>query len=172
MGIVWYTAVIFIHHFLIRRFSAMQFSSLFHMAASALVFGGAWTLAVYLQLEPAELMRLLLLGASFFSLKALRRKPLKKLESAVFGILSSAISLTLILGFHIHMEDRYHGTVMQNYITPYAPVDALAFLIMIPALTVILGALYRAMTTRKPSQIMAAPPCTRRRLLVFAALMI
>lgn len=149
----------------------MQFSSLFHTAKSALVFAGAWVLAAYLQLEPVELVRLLLLGAAFLSLKVLERKPLKKTEAAAFGLLSAGISLSLILGYHIHMEDRYHGTVVQNYITPYASTDVFALLFMIPALTVLLGALYRVLTTHKRSRIIAAPPCNRRRLLVFVVLM-
>ena len=149
----------------------MQFSSFFHMLGSALVFAGAWTLSVYLQLEPAALMRLILLGAAFFSMRQLAQKPLKRLENAVFGLLSAAISLTLVLGFHIHMEDRYHGTVLSNYITPYALTDVIAFFLMIPALTALLCALYRALTAPKHVQLSAVPSCAKRRLLVFAALM-
>jgi len=149
----------------------MQLSSLSHMLKSAPVFAGAWVLAVYLQFEPAALMRLMLIGAAFFALKQLTCRPLKKLETAVFSLLSAALSLTLVLGFHIHMEDRYHGTVLQNYITPYGVTDVLAFLLMIPALTALLGALYRVLTAPKHTPITAAPPCQKRRLLVFAALM-
>lgn len=149
----------------------MQSSSLAHTIKAALVFAGAWTLSVYLQLEPVPFVRLLLFGAAFFTLKLLKRKPLKRLETAVFGLLSAALSLTLVLGFHIHMEDRYHGTVLQNYITPYTLTDGLALIIMIPALTMLLGALYRMLTERKHAALTAAPPCKRRRLFVFAALM-
>ena len=58
----------------------------------ALVLLGAWTLAVYLQLEPVPLFRLLLTGTTFFSLHTLMRSPLKKRETAVFALFSAASS--------------------------------------------------------------------------------
>ena len=139
----------------------------------ALVPAGAWTLAVYLQLEPVPLFRLLLAGTAFFSLRTLMRSPLKKRETAVFALFSAAISLVLVLGYHIHMEDRYFGTAFDNYITPYTLMDALAFFLMIPALTALFSALYRAIAAQKPAFIQtAAPACKRRRLIVFAALLL
>lgn len=140
---------------------------------SVLLLLGAWTLSVYLRLAPAPLVRLLLLGAVFFAYRALLRHPLRRREAAVLAALSAAISLSLVLGYHIHMEDRYFGTVLENYITPYAVTDLLAFLAMVPALTVLFGALYRVLAPSGAALPHAAgsPPRASCRAAVFAALM-
>ena len=140
--------------------------------SGALILTGAWTLAVYLQLEPVPLFRLLLTGAALFALRTLMRSPLKKHETAVFALFSAAISLVLVLGYHIHMEDRYFGTALDNYITPYTLTDALAFFLMIPALTALFSALYRAITAQKPSSVQTSALIRKRcRLIAFAALL-
>lgn len=157
----------------------MHSSSLSHTVKPALLslllLAGAWTLSVYMRLEPVPLFRLLLTAAALLSLRTLSRRPLRRRESAVFALFSAAVSLVLVLGFHIHMEDRYHGTVLSNYITPYALTDALAFLVMIPVLTVLFSALYRIITAPKsasPAASGIAPVHRRLRLIVFAALMV
>lgn len=157
----------------------MHSSSLSHTVKPALLslllLAGAWTLSVYMRLEPVPLFRLLLTAAALLSLRTLSRRPLRRRESAVFALFSAAVSLVLVLGFHIHMEDRYHGTVLSNYITPYALTDALAFLVMIPVLTVLFSALYRIITAPKSASSAAsgvAPTHKRLRLIIFAALMI
>lgn len=157
----------------------MHSSSLSHTVKPALLslllLAGAWTLSVYMRLEPVPLFRLLLTAAALLSLRTLSRRPLRRRESAVFALFSAAVSLVLVLGFHIHMEDRYHGTVLSNYITPYALTDALAFLVMIPVLTVLFSALYRIITAPKsasPAASSVAPVHRRLRLIVFAALMV
>lgn len=157
----------------------MHSSSLSHTVKPALLslllLAGAWTLSVYMRLEPVPLFRLLLTAAALLSLRTLSRRPLRRRESAVFALFSAAVSLVLVLGFHIHMEDRYHGTVLSNYITPYALTDALAFLVMIPVLTVLFSALYRIITAPKsasPAASGVAPVHRRLRLIIFAALMV
>lgn len=143
---------------------------------SALLLTGAWTLSVYLHLAPAPLFRLLLVGAVYFAYNALLQYPLTRREHAVLSVFSAAVSLSFVLGFHIHMEDRYFGTVLENYITPYALTDVPAFFIMIPALTVLFGGLYRLLSSPKTASpkacIAERPPCAARYSVVFAVLMV
>lgn len=140
----------------------------------ALLLAGAWTLSVYLRLEPVPLVRLLLVAATFVSLALISRRPLRRNETTIFSVFSAAISVVLVLGFHIHMGDRYFGTVLDNTITPYSALDAAALLVMIPALTVLFSALYRLLVPPHAAAKAqsALPSCKRCRLLVFSALLV
>ena len=153
----------------------MQSSLPLRAAKCALLLLGAWTLSVYLRLNPVPFFRLLLLGAVFFAYRALVRHPLKRRDAAVMAILSAAVSLSLVLGFHIHMEDRYFGTALENYITPYAMTDVLAFFAMVPVLTVLLGALYHLLVSpgaaMPDAHLSVKPPRASYRPAIFAALM-
>lgn len=140
----------------------------------ALLLLGSFVLSHYLQLAPVPFFRLLLIAACFASLGVLSRQPLKRIETAVFAAFSCAVSAVLVLGYHIHMGDRYFGTMLDNYITPYSAFDAAALVLMIPALTVLFSALYRLLVpadaaSKAPS---ASPACTKRRIIVFCALLV
>lgn len=154
----------------------LSFSSPLRAMKSALLLTGAWTLSVYLRLTPASFFRLLLIGAVLFAYNALLHDPLTRREHTVLAVFSAAVSLSLVLGFHIHMADRYFGTVLDNYITPYTRTDVLAFFIMVPALTVLLGGLYRLLVSPKTASpkvcIADQPPCAACGPVVFAVLMV
>jgi len=137
-----------------------------------LLLSGAWTLSVYLQLTPTPLIRLLLITAALLAFNQLLRSPLKRREYAIFSIFSAVISLVLVLGYHVHVEDLYHGKITENYITPYTLADALAFLSMLPVLTTLFCALYQFVCSPKiiPTEIPSAS--NKRRLAIFATLFV
>ena len=48
-------------------------------------------------------------------------------ELVAFGVFSCFLALSVVLGYHIVLEGGFDGTLDQNRIIPYTPLDIVAF---------------------------------------------
>lgn len=104
------------------------------VTAAVLSYICASVLARYLQWSPEPLVRLV----AFFGLLLCVRYHVRRglppqirpLEAIVLGIFALLLSLSIVLGFHIVIGNGFDGTLADNHITPYTPLDAVAFLLI------------------------------------------
>lgn len=85
-------------------------------------------IASYLHFRFEYLVALLVLCIILFCIRTNEKQKFNSKVSVIFiGIFSSLLSFAIILGDHIHTQDTYYGTIMENYIIPYTLVDVVAF---------------------------------------------
>lgn len=161
-----------------RRFCPIALPKPLQKPFALLVWGAlcllsAWVLAVYLRMQPVPLVGAVLAGGMLFSLRRLAGKHFRMAELAVWLAFAAVIALVLTVGFHIHVEDGYAGTVEQNYLTPFGARDALAWLAMLPGLWLLFLTAYRAAADEKRPVISTdAPALPRKRLWLVAAVLL
>lgn len=123
----------------------------------------SFVIAYYLQFPCRSIIAVLLFGAAYFSLRQLTND--SKFNNSRFQcsewitilIFSILLVISLILGKHIVIEgqsfqDIYNSSILDSYVSPYGKIDIAAFVLMMPAVFVMLLALYQALFKRIPAE--------------------
>lgn len=140
--------------------------------AGIILLLSSWCLSVYLQMKPALLVFVILSAVSLLGYMFLKKIRIDRRESISLLGFSAVVDAVLILGYHIHTEDAYTGTIKNNYILPYSFADAAALVMMLPCLMIIFSALYKACAKSKAVNegTYDENPQYRRQLIIFAVL--
>lgn len=111
--------------------------------------------ATYLRFEPGVISRILLFSlTTYFWFRSLSDALPSKREVLTFGFFSVAMSICLVLGFHIVIgDDTYSGLKDENYISRCSWVDLLAFFAMIPSLFLLSFGGFRLIGSRRLAEI-------------------
>lgn len=109
---------------------------------AALCLVSAGVTAVYLRINPPALVGTLLAVLMLCSIRRLQKRKLSAKEWTAMAAFAAVIALVLVVGYHIHVEDGYAGTIEQNYITPFAVRDGLNLLVMTLGLSALFSAAY------------------------------
>lgn len=109
-------------------------------------------IAGYLQLPQKALVRLCVFMLLFWSTKytiGSRAEKREKGEKIGWGLFALLASISIVLGFHIHVEDAYSGLITQNYIVPYTAVDIIAGAFIFFGIYQIVFAIYQCLKCKK-----------------------
>lgn len=102
-------------------------------------------MALYAQVRPEPLVRLLFFALMLLSLCVRKGKtPLRRREGACLCLFSLAFSVSLVLGYHIVIEDGrgYQNLSTQSYIAPYGALDAAALPLLTAGTYLVASALF------------------------------
>ena len=105
----------------------------------------SYCICIYIQFERVDLagtvLFILFVGLQY----VVREDRIKKDERKLFAIPAVVFAALLVLGYHIHIEDRYMGLVDKNYITPYGGYDLAAFFILLYGIYYFMSLMYLIM---------------------------
>ena len=129
----------------------------------------SWFLAKYLNIDAEVVVWLIGVFLQYNAVNALRRsRSLGKGALLALGLFSAIFTLSLVLGDHIVVSDRYSGLVDENYITPYSLMDLVGFVAILPGVFVMLAAPVSYMKSRS-GRMVSADECSDIRLLPLGA---
>jgi hypothetical protein len=132
------------------------------LLAAVLSYIGAAILSRYLQWESEPLVRV---GSFFLLLLSIRvcmreasvqMPPLRELVA--FGVFSCFLALSVVLGYHIVLEGGFDGTLDQNRIIPYTPLDIVAFFFISATVFVFSFAAFFALRSTGVKSKIRTPP--------------
>lgn len=117
-------------------------------AIVVVLFVSACFVARYLQVEPMPLVRMATFVLAVVAWRRTSLKDIRPRARRALVIYCLLLSASLVVGYHIHVSDPYHGTYTTNTFTPMGPLDALALPFLVPVPLALLSWLYCRLTAR------------------------
>ena len=91
------------------------------------IFIGGFFLSEYLKIEPKPLVRVLIIILGFTSLYYCKEHK----YNIIVTLFSVLLGFFIILGYHMHVENQYSGTIETEYITDYSFLDFFAYIFIL-----------------------------------------
>lgn len=110
-------------------------------------------LSDYFQFEFRYVAFAILFIVLYYAVGEVEKQRFKKSENVIIAVFSFLFTLAIILGYHIHVESGYSGTIANNYILEYTVKDFFAFFFIFVGLMVLVGCLYAVVSNNKKAMV-------------------